>query len=63
VDVPKRYNGPATLAKPDKILIHDFALPVGDIATDEFIAARLHRRIMLRHGVNEDSLSNIVKAS
>ena len=33
---------------------------LGDIATNEFIAARLHRRIMLRHGVNEDSLSNIV---
>lgn len=23
-DAPKRYNGPATLAKPDRILIHDF---------------------------------------
>src|SRR5258708_21717566 len=54
-DVVKRYNGPGVLPKPDKVLIHDFAVPAGGITTDESIAAQLHRRIMLRHGVDEDS--------
>jgi hypothetical protein len=43
------------LPKPDKILIRDFAVPVGDITTDESIAEQLHREILLRHGVDEDS--------
>lgn len=59
-DVLQRYNGPETLRKPDKILIHDFAVPVEDIATDESIAARLYRRIMLRHGVDEDSSPEVL---
>ena len=54
-DVLKRYDGPQVLPKPDKVVIHDFAVPVGAITTDDSIAGRLHRRIMLRHGVDEDS--------
>src|SRR5258708_18345338 len=54
-DVLKRYKGPGVLPKPDKVVIHDFAVPVGAITTDESIAGRLHRRILLRHGVDEDS--------
>ena len=54
-DVLKRYSGPGVIPKPDKVLIHDFAVPVGAVTTDESIAAQLHRRIMLRHGVDEDS--------
>jgi Domain of unknown function (DUF4410) len=52
-DVLKRYDGP--VPKPDKVVIYDFAVPVGAITTDDSIAGRLHRRIMLRHGVDEDS--------
>ena len=58
--VLKRYNGPETLPKPDKIVIQDFAVPVGDIATDESMAARLHRRIMLRQGEDEDSSPEVL---
>jgi Domain of unknown function (DUF4410) len=54
-DVLQRYNGPGVLPKPDKVLIHDFAVPVGAITMDKSIAAQLHRRIKLRHGVDEDS--------
>jgi hypothetical protein len=54
-DVLKRYSGPDALSKPDKILIHDFAVPAGGITTDESIAGRLHRTILLRRGVDEDS--------
>jgi len=54
-EVLKRYSGPGVLPKPDKVVIHDFAVPVGAITTDESIAGRLHRKVMLRHGVDEDS--------
>jgi Domain of unknown function (DUF4410) len=54
-DVLNRYSGPGVLPKPDKVLIHDFAVPVGAITTDESIAGQLHRKIMVRHGVDEDS--------
>ena len=54
-DVLKRYSGLATLPKPDKVVIHDFAVPAADITTDESAAACLHRRIMQRHGVDGDS--------
>ncbi|WP_051979295.1 DUF4410 domain-containing protein [Edaphobacter aggregans] len=60
VDVLRRYSGPETLPKPDKILIYNFAVPVEDIATDESIAARLHRTIMLRRGVDEDSSREVL---
>jgi Domain of unknown function (DUF4410) len=55
VTVLQRYSGPRTLPKPGKVLVHDFAVPVGVIRTDESIAGQLHRDIMLRHGVDEDS--------
>jgi hypothetical protein len=54
-DVLKRYSGPEVLPKPDKVVIHDFAVPVGAITTDKSIAGQLHRDVMLRHGVDEDS--------
>jgi hypothetical protein len=53
-----RYGGPAPLPKPDEIVIHDFA--VGNIKTDESIAARLHRTVMDRHGVDEDSSPEVL---
>ena len=59
-DVLQRYSGPGVLPKPDKVLIHDFAVPVRAITTDESIAAQLHRRIMLRHGVDEDSSPEVL---
>jgi len=59
-DVLQRYSGPGVLPKPDKVLIHDLAVPVRAITTDESIAARLHRRIMLRHGVDEDSSPEVL---
>src|SRR5215469_1053742 len=59
-DVVKRYNGPETLPKPDKIVIHDFAMPGADITSDESAAARLHRNLMLRHGVDEDSSPEVL---
>jgi Domain of unknown function (DUF4410) len=55
-----RYGGPGPLAKPDTIVVHDFAVPVGDIKTDNSIAARLHRSVMQRHGVDEDSSPQVL---
>ena len=59
-DVVKRYGGSGALPKPDKLLIRDFAVPAGDITIDESPAAQLHRRIMLRHGVDEDSSPEVL---
>src|SRR5262249_42402702 len=53
--VTKRYSGTATLPKPENVVIHEFALPVGATQTDKSPAGRLHRDIKLRHGVQEDS--------
>ena len=58
-DVLKRYSGPG-LPKPEKILIHDFAVPIGDTTTDKSIARRLHRHAELRHGVDEDSSPQVL---
>ncbi len=54
VDVIRRYNGPAVLPKPEKIVIQDFAL-TGDIITDDSIAARIHKRSLLHRRSSEDS--------
>lgn len=54
VETISRYNGSEVLAKPDKVIVQDFT-PVGDIITDESVAARLHRQLSLRHGSDEDS--------
>src|SRR5882672_2867374 len=54
-DVLTRYSGPGGLPKPNKVLIRDFVVPVGAITTDGSIAGQLHRRVLLRHGVDEDS--------
>jgi uncharacterized protein DUF4410 len=59
VTIISSYSGSATLPKPEKILIQDFT-PVGDIATDESAAARLHRHISLRHGSDEDSTPEVL---
>jgi galactitol-specific phosphotransferase system IIB component len=59
-EVLKRYSGLGALPKPDKILIQDFAVPAGETTTDESIAARLHRTVMLRHGVDEDSSPQVL---
>src|SRR5215468_7862418 len=58
--VLKRYSGTATLPKPENIVIHDFAVPVGATQTDESPAGRLHRDIKLRHGVQEDSSPEVL---
>jgi hypothetical protein len=58
--VVKRYSGPQALPKPDKILVHDFTVPAGDITTDKSAAGQLHRAIMQRHGVDEDSSPEVL---
>lgn len=55
-----RYGGPASLPKPDKIVIHDFAAPVEATKTDKSIAAQLHRSVMQRRGVDEDSSPQVL---
>ena len=59
-DVLKRYSGPEALPKPDKVLIQDFAVPAKQVTTDESIAGELHRDVMLRHGVDEDSSPEVL---
>ena len=59
VGIIRTYAGPETLAKPEKVLIHDFA-PVGDIIMDESAAARLHRDLPLKHGSDEDSTPEVL---
>ena len=58
--VLSQYSGTATLPKPENIVIHDFAVPVGTTQTDESPAGRLHRDIKLRHGVQEDSSPEVL---
>jgi len=54
-EIVRRYGGPETLPRPEKVLIHDFVVPVDGVTTDESIAGHLHRDIMLHRGVDEDS--------
>lgn len=54
-EVVRRYSGSETLPRPARVLIHDFIVPIDGVTTDESIAGRLHRGMMLRHGVDEDS--------
>lgn len=58
--VIQRYSGPAVLPKPDKIVIHEFTVNPGVVTTDQSIAAQLHRTMMLRHGVDEDSSPDVL---
>lgn len=53
------YNGSEDLAKPEKVMVQDFT-PVGDIIMDESAAARLHRRLSLKHGSDEDSTPEVL---
>ena len=46
---------PRLLTQPTCIVVCVFAVPVGAITKDESIAGQLHRKITLRHGVDEDS--------
>ena len=59
VEIVSTYNGSETLAKPEKVMIQDFT-PVGDIIMDESAAARLHRRLSLKHGSDEDSTPEVL---
>jgi ethanolamine utilization microcompartment shell protein EutS len=59
-DVLKRYSGAEALPKPHKVLIQDFAVPARQVTTDESIAGELHRDVMLRHGVDEDSSPEVL---
>jgi len=59
VEMISTYNGCEALAKPEKIMIQDFT-PVGDIVVDESAAARLHRRLSLKHGSDEDSTPEVL---
>ena len=53
------YDGSEALAKPEKAMIQDFT-PVGDIIMDESAAARLRRRLSLKHGSDEDSTPQVL---
>ncbi len=59
VKIIRSYTGTQSLAKPEKVVIKDFA-PVGDIITDESAAAQIHRRLSLLHGSDEDSTPEIL---
>jgi hypothetical protein len=59
-EVVRRYSGPETLSRPARVLIHDFVVPVNVVTSDESIAGRLHRDIMLRGGVDEDSSPEVL---
>src|SRR5882757_327635 len=54
-DVVNSYSGPGVLPRPDMVLIRDFTVPVGAVTKDKSIAGKLHRKVALRHGVDEDS--------
>jgi hypothetical protein len=49
VEIISTYNDSETVAKPEKVMNQEFT-PVGDIIMDESAAARLHRRLSLKHG-------------
>ena len=59
VEIVSTYNGSENLAKPEKVMIQDFT-PVGDIIMDESAAARLHRRLSLKRGSDEDSTPEVL---
>jgi Domain of unknown function (DUF4410) len=46
--------------RPDRIVIHDFAVRTDDIALDHSIAGRLRRNRLLRHGSDEDSTPEVL---
>ena len=59
-DVLQCYSGLEALPRPNRVLIRDFTVPVGDITIDESVAGELHRRLMLLHGVDEDSSPEVL---
>ena len=59
VNLISSYSGSQVLPKPERVIIQDFT-PVGDIITDESVAARLHRDLSLRHRSDEDSTPEVL---
>src|SRR5215469_7618627 len=59
-NILQRYSGSEALPKPNRVLIRDFTVPVGDVTTDTSVAGELHRRIMLQLGVDEDSSPEVL---
>ena len=59
VEIISTYDGSEALAKPEKVMIQDFT-PIGDIIMDKSAAARLHRRLSLKHGSDEDSTPEVL---
>jgi hypothetical protein len=59
-NILQRYSGSEVLPKPNRVLIRDFTVPVGDVTTDTSVAGELHRRIMLQLGVDEDSSPEVL---
>ena len=57
--VANHYSG-ASLPKPTRVVITDFAVPADDITVDDSLAARLHRRLMARFGKDDDSSPEIL---
>jgi hypothetical protein len=58
-EIIRSYSDSEVLPTPVKVVIQDFA-SVGDIITDESTAARVHRRLSLRHGSDEDSTPEVL---
>ena len=60
VEVLEHERGTQGLPKPDKVVIHDLAVPIDDVTTDHSLAARLHRTRLKWSGMDEDSTPQVL---
>lgn len=56
----ERNDEARNLPKPDRVLIHDFAVRDGGITLDQSIAGRLRRKRLLLQGSDEDSTPEVL---
>jgi hypothetical protein len=53
-------DGGQIVPKPDRVVIHDFAVRSDAVTLDQSIAGRLRRHRLLRHGNDEDSTPDVL---
>lgn len=60
VEVVEHDGAAQVVPKPERVVIHDFAVRIDAVTLDNSIAGRLHRDRLMRHGTDEDSTPDVL---
>jgi len=60
VEVVEHDGAAQVVPKPERVVIHDFAVRIDAVTLDNSIAGRLHRDRLMRHGTDEDSTPDLL---